>query len=324
MKIIKLLSMLVAGILVLSTYDANCYAVNEELFGLYKDYFEDKVAVEITDYEPGRYGGVEYTVVGKPLDRIRIIISTNYDIKSDLENLLNNCGIDNKFDIIHNTFWSVDNTQYLTISLYSDNHNLNKDTFTKIYDTVKEKYNVFAAYIKIDSTPVSATHKLYWDTFNKTDEFGYEVSTDKYLSKKKISSIRNAILSNNFDATIDNDGNIIFDESTSEIEKFRFAIWFKQEYGFNVSNYLHDYIDSYNITEVIHYTDLPGDINNDNYVTAYDAEVLQEYLLSGSTDVNYNYYDPYQCFNAHNADLTGDGIIDVFDLVLLRKQISSK
>lgn len=323
MKIIKLLSMLVAGILVLSTYDANCYAVNEELFGLYKDYFEDKIAVEITDYTTNIYG-VEYTVVEKPLDRIKIIISTNYDIKSDLENLLNNCGIDNKSGIIRNKFWSEDNEQYLTISLYSDNHNLNRNIFTKIYDTVKEKYKVFYAYIKVDSTPVSTVHMIEWNIFNKTDEFGYEVPTDKYLSKKKISSIRNAILSNNFDATIDNDGNIIFDESTSEIEKFRFAIWFKQEYGFNVSNGLYNYVDRYNITEVIHYTDLPGDIDNDNYVTAYDAKVLQEYLMSGSTDVNYNYDDPYQCFNAQNADLTGDGVIDVFDLVLLRKQISSK
>lgn len=323
MKIIKLLSMLVAGILVLSTYDANCYAVNEELFGLYKDYFEDKVAVEITDYEPGRYG-MEYTVVGKPLDRLRIMVSIDYDIKSDLENLLNSLDIDENCGIISNVFLSDENKQYLTISLYSDNHNLNRNIFTKIYDTVKEKYKVFSAYIKVDSTPVSTVHLIEWNIFNKTDEFGYEVPPDKYLSKKKISSIRNAILSNNFDATIDNDGNIIFDESTSEIEKFRFAIWFKQEYGFNVSNYLYNYVDSYNITEVIHYTDLLGDIDNDNYVTDYDAKVLQEYLLSGSTDVNYTDYDPYQCFNAQNADLTGDGVIDVFDLVLLRKQISSK
>ena len=46
---------------------------------------------------------------------------------------------------------------------------------------------------------------------------------------------------------------------------------------------------------------------------------MEKYILSGSS-IDYD-GAPYMCFNVKNADLTSDGVIDVFDLVLLRKQI---
>ena len=55
-----------------------------------------------------------------------------------------------------------------------------------------------------------------------------------------------------------------------------------------------------------------GDMNGDNSVSVADAVLLQSYIL-GRQELTEEQYK--------NADLTGDGFVDSFDMVLLRKKI---
>ncbi|MDE6538560.1 MAG: leucine-rich repeat protein [Ruminococcus sp.] len=58
-----------------------------------------------------------------------------------------------------------------------------------------------------------------------------------------------------------------------------------------------------------------GDMNGDNSVNVADAVFLQNYILGGQELSEEQY---------KNADLTGDGYVDSFDMVLLRKKIINK
>ncbi len=58
---------------------------------------------------------------------------------------------------------------------------------------------------------------------------------------------------------------------------------------------------------------MAGDVDLDNAVTESDVQGLQSYLL-GTAKLSQNAYD--------NADLTGDGVVNVFDLGVLKKMVS--
>ena len=55
-----------------------------------------------------------------------------------------------------------------------------------------------------------------------------------------------------------------------------------------------------------------GDINGDNKVSIADAVILQSYIL-GKQELTEEQFK--------NADLTGDGVVDAFDMILLRRMI---
>lgn len=59
---------------------------------------------------------------------------------------------------------------------------------------------------------------------------------------------------------------------------------------------------------------LKGDLNGDNNITVADAVQLQDYLIYGGLFTE-------SVFNA--ADINGDGAVDVFDMILLKKSVVS-
>ena len=58
-------------------------------------------------------------------------------------------------------------------------------------------------------------------------------------------------------------------------------------------------------------TPLPGDINGDGTIDAFDLLRLKKYLAGSETSVE-----------EYNADVNGDGSIDAFDLLRLKKYLA--
>lgn len=331
MKKIKLLNILLTAVIFFNILSVTATAQpDDEFLDLYKAYFEDDNIIEV---KPSSHTLIYsdhyncYNVTKRLLDFCRIAIFTDTEIDMDLSELTDKMGYPPDMFSISYDFSKDLEEQFVKITFYTQEYDINSDIAKKLYDLLKAKYKIFYAYVYTYTEPVSETQAIVWDNFYLLDEFGYQVKTDEQLSKKQINRLRDEIIAGNFSdvADVDDDGKFIIYEQASEAEKLRFALWLREKYGYYARI-------SYNIgagmyilpsaeTEVLHYTELPGDVNNNNYVNFMDAKALQEYLLSGSTDNISDDTIRYQCFNLKNADLTGDGVIDVFDLVLLRKII---
>lgn len=322
MKKIKLLSILfIVVILTMSPMTAIAQS-DDELLDLYTAYFGDNTVIEI-DSITSKDGRSTYNIKQKPFDFCNIAIPSDTEIEIDLSELIDSISYKSSIYSISCNFEKDLEVERVFINFLTDSHEINRVIAQRVYEVLKEKYNIGYAYIRLDSQIASVTQTVTWSSFLGTDEFGYLVTTDEQLSKKQIYRLREAITSNNFDdvATVDDDGNIIIYDSVSEVEKLKFALWFKEEYGFKIEPRSNDTSYQYNVTEVIHYTEIPGDVNNDNIVNYRDIGILKYYLLRGV----YDGYDtrPQTTFNVKNADLNEDGVIDVFDLVLLRQQLTS-
>lgn len=314
----KFITIIISLVLFLTVNAIPVCAEKIEVPDLYSEYFDDIKFLNVYTCDVIGNNSV-YSVRKKPADCGYITLKTKTEIEFDTGELAEEAGYSENMFSLTSDFYIFDRQQNLAITMYSDNHELNNDIFSAIYTVLDEKYDIISAYDRLDSDVVYTDHTIQWDTFIKTDEYGFEVSTAEYLSKKKIEKLRNEIAENNFSVTVDDAGKIIFDESASETEKFEFAIWFREKYGFCVSDKFKPHIKYYNTTNTFHYTDIPGDVDNDNYIDYTDAEALRWYLLSG--EITTYLYEPHKCFNAKNADLTGDGVLDVFDLVLLRQLV---
>lgn len=64
------------------------------------------------------------------------------------------------------------------------------------------------------------------------------------------------------------------------------------------------------IQKIVPETNIPGDINGDGGITVADGVILQKYILG---------IEPLSAEQFKYADLTGDKIVDAFDMVMLRK-----
>lgn len=316
----KILNLIFGIILSLYIFSVPVFAQSDnELTELCKKYFEDESIIDV-EYTDNEYG-VSYKFTKKPLDYSNISFSIDSEIKFDAKELADIINCNSNLFTLSSYFNNDYKKQTLTITFSTQEHELNKSISLKLYEVLKEKYNIISAFTCLDAQNTSEDERIMWNLFYGKDEFGYKVSTEEQFSKKQINNIRNEISLNNFAVTVDDNGKIVFDESASEIEKFQFALWFKNEYGYSVQviNNGLSYASQYDTTIVMHYTELYGDVNNDNKVSISDAVMMQRYLLS-ETDDEYNEI-PYICFNVKNADLNSDGVIDIFDLVSLRKQI---
>lgn len=303
---------------------------DDEFLDLYKAYFEDNNIIEI---EPSsniliysnKYNC--YAVTKRLSDFCDIYIFTGAETDIDLSELTDKMGYSPDMFSISSEYYRNSKTQFIEITFYTQDYNIKSDISRKLYDLLKAEYKIKYAYIRTYNELASETQGIDWDNFYTTDEFGYEVTTDEQLSKKQILKLKEAIASNNFTdvAEINDDGKIIINEKSSDIERLRFALWLREKYGYyattaeDVGGKLY-YNPPASTIEVIHYTELSGDVNNDNHIDIDDINMLHDYILKGTyrTDL----IKPYECFNVKNADLTEDGVIDIFDLVLLKKQIT--
>ncbi len=312
----SLISLVISIMIILNSFNTPVQAQsNNELLDLYKEYIEDETVIGLT------HTGSKYTIMKKTTDYMRIVFSTDYEIAFDSKELSNNVGYSEDKISVSSKFWEDDFEQYLTLTFYPNSYDSNRDIASKIYNMLKEEYSIISAYACFDCNPVLVDYIFMWNHFEGIDKYGHRVTPEEELTKKQVENIRNEITANNFAVTINDDGKITFNESASETEKFRFALWLKEEYGFHVAIMNNAMFEDkiYNIIEILNYTDLSGDVNNDGYLGVDDTDMLREYILKGRYTTEES--RPYVTFNTQNADLTGDGVIDVFDLVLLRKQL---
>ncbi|MDE6671296.1 MAG: dockerin type I repeat-containing protein [Ruminococcus sp.] len=321
MKLNKIISVLMSLVMTATVNVFPVYAEYESgLPELYRTYFKDNTIIDL-EYTKTGESDTEYKVIKQNFDYAEIGF-TGSDTEFDSEELADFAGCNpDMFSVSYKTD-DYNKRKSLTINFTTHEYERNKDISEKLYNVLKEKYEILYAYACLEAHIITENQMVRWNWFEGKDEFGYRVEFKDQFSKKKINEIRNQIEKNDFPVEIDSDDNIIFNETASETDKFRFAFWLEEEYGFRTTrqNIGDSYSNSYNTTEVLHYTDLPGDVNNDNGVTNYDAQLLNEYLLTGNADISNNVIK-YSGFNVKNADLTGDGVIDVFDLILLKKQL---
>ena len=245
---------------------ADTYAQDDaELLDLYRKYYEDETIIEVNCTGTEDYGDSYYDFVKKPQDYGRIAFSADSEVELNLTELTDSTGYSGDMFSLSSYFSEDSKTQTLKITFSSQEHELNYNIAYEFNKILKEKYNVASSFVCLDAEPFSRTQRVMWNVLSKRDEFGHSVSPDEELTKKQIENIRNEITANNFAASIDDEGKITFNSSASETEKFRFALWLKEEYGFSVSTMTNGMADdiTYNTTEIMHYTELSGDVNND-------------------------------------------------------------
>ncbi|MCM1507380.1 MAG: dockerin type I repeat-containing protein [Ruminococcus flavefaciens] len=318
MKRFSFISILISIMLCLVPCFNITHAETEDtLLKCYVDYTNDSDIIDLDCKSTGSTSAYKITV--KSPDYMKVIFSTDKEltISTDyFQKYKDRVSISSYFSAIYKK-------QTLTVNFLSKDSESNRVIAQNLYNSIKEDYNIIHAYACFDANPISRNYNINWNILYKYDEFGYTTSPKEELTKNQINNIKDSINDNNFSATIDDNGKITFDSSASEVEKFRFAFWLKEEYGFEVTIVSNSIFitPKYNLVDILHYTDLEGDVNNDNVIDISDIEMLRDYLLTGmyNTDTS----RPYVCFNTKNADLTGDGVIDVFDLVLLRQQVIS-
>ena len=318
MKLNKIISVLFSLVLIITVNSFSVYAESDgEFLDLYRLCFDDNTITHL--YYFNTEEDISYYTINTRLFDYAKIGFTGSATEFDCNELADFAGCNPDMFSVSYDVSEYGETKYLTVDFSTHEHTLNREIAGKLYEALKEKYEISSAYACFYSNTISKRLQVMWNTFSGKDKFGYKATPEELLSKKKINAIRNAIADNNFAVTIDDTGKILFNESISETERYRFALWFKEEYGFRPSCKTTGYRNLYNMTEIMHYTELSGDVNNDNIIDKSDVVMLNNYLLSRNIE-NYDDNRPYLCFNWKNADLTGDGIIDVFDLVLLKKQ----
>lgn len=287
-----------------------------ELIELYKTYYANtsisKLYLEETtvDYS-------SYCIFETIPDSGRIQFHSDPDDAVDLNYLKKISGL-NESELKY-TYSTRSETSAITFLFVTDNHEVNYSAAKIITDALSKEYMIDPklSSINLDRTRIMQNVRTYWSDIRKIDEFGIETLLLDELTEKQILSLNNEISKKGFPALIDTDsGGIVFKESTSEKQKFEFALWFKEEYGF----YPYSSLDKEDLIYLempykhlpLYYTSLPGDVNNDNELNVGDIVMLQRFLLGRDALTNWN-----------NGDLYKDGIIDSFDLVFFRKVLIS-
>ncbi|MBQ9807519.1 MAG: hypothetical protein IJM55_01465 [Ruminococcus sp.] len=70
---------------------------------------------------------------------------------------------------------------------------------------------------------------IAWDDMTRTDEFGYKSPLSEELTAKQADAINEEIAGNGLSGVVDADaGGLLFDETVSETERFRTALWLKK------------------------------------------------------------------------------------------------
>lgn len=280
---------------------------------LYSRYYENDSIIQL-DLKESSTGYSVYTFFEQAEDYGKIVFSTGSQVALDFSDLTE-IGYDDSMFSVSSYFSEKYGTQSIDLNFSTLNHDLNYNIALEINEKIKEKYNLISSFVCLDGKKFSGNKKIIWTDLYVQDEFGFKSSLSEELTTKQIETINAEISENNMSAVIDVDtGKVIFADSVSEYEKFKFVLWIKEKYGFNVQTISDGiaYSSEYQ-TKVLHYTELQGDVNNDNKVNISDAVMLQRFLL-GYTEKVYGL--------GKNADLVPDNRIDSFDLVLLRQQIS--
>ena len=200
----------------------------------------------------------------------------------------------------------------LRMQFLAHDHNANYEAALKIKETIAQNHDIKSAYIEVGEKCVIRSNRTCWNDIRRIDEFGIESPLTEELTSKQVSDLNLNIAKNNYEASIDeHTGNVVFAEGVTEKEKLEFAVWLKAKYGF----YAYTYSAAANAESIsperkeLYYTDIKGDVNNDGLFNVSDLVMLQKYLLGNGTLTNWK-----------NGNLCCDDRIDVFDLILVRRE----
>ena len=315
MKVLRK-TVLVPILCILLFYSNISYAApDNELLEYYRAYYDKNEICDVylvnktSDYS-------SYTFVTEAKDRgnISIITGSPIDVSAD--------SISEKSEecTLSSLYMKKTKTQVITINFLSDDHEANVDFTYDLYQKLKKEYDVISAFVSVDGKSSSNDNRIYWDTLYRNDEFGIESELYDEFTDEQITALNKEISDNGFNATIDNNtGKCLFTESASETDKFKFAIWIKEKHGFSFKTISGSSPAIKYQIKVLHYTDMVGDVNNDNQIKVNDLVMLRQYILGNNIESYVSFTSELTCFNWKNADLCKDETIDLYDEILLRR-----
>ncbi len=200
------------------------------------------------------------------------------------------------------------------VEFISDNHDNNYKASKKLIEYLNGKYELDNSYVSLDKRVITAKQKVIWSEMYTIDEFGYQVSLYDELTKKQIDTLNEEFKEKGYDVIIDTStGLLSYGKKMTEFQKLMFADYFRKEHGYFTIMSDVESLPSGNYLDMklkLQPSNIVGDIDNDDSVKINDLVLLNKWLLLP---------DEYLSFNSENADINKDGIIDIFDLVLLRR-----
>ena len=287
-----------------------------ELLDLYKSYRSADNVVSLY-FEEATAEYSSYCSLSKENDTgyIQYYADSAEDI--DIEHLRDVCGCGENELYLRGSYSSREGRCIVYMMFYSDDHDANYEAAMKMTNAIAEEYVIYApmTYIDLGKITVDRNEHICWNDIRRIDEYGFEAPLTDELTEKQIAALNSDIINNSFSASIDADtGSVVFEDNTSEKEKLEFALWLKENYGFYAYTYsaredlMMEFIPPRH--EILFYTDIPGDVNNDGELTVSDLVTLNKYLwgAANASLVNWN-----------NGDLCKNGRLDIYDLVELRK-----
>ena len=281
-----------------------------ELLELYESYFDTDYEALYFEEATSEYSS--YCAIKEQTDVGWISFYGDPDDNINSDTLRESCGYsENELQLRcsygkRTEYWS------LNMTFHTFDHDANYEAALKFTDAIAESYKLKSAYIEVDGKNIIRNNRTCWDRIRRIDEFGIESPLTEELTSKQIADLNSDIAGNGYKASIDeNTGSIIFAEGLTEKDKFEFAVWFKDNYGF----YARTGSASQTIEQIpserkeLYYTDVKGDVNNDGVFNVSDLVMLKKFLFGTGTLTNWK-----------NADLCKDDRIDVFDMIEARKE----
>ena len=281
-----------------------------ELLELYESYCDTDYEALYFEEATSEYSS--YCAIQKQTDVGWISFYGDPDDNINLDTLRESCGYSEKELQLRCSYGKRTEDWSLNMTFLTFDHDANYEAALKIAEAIAESYKLKSAYMKVDGKNIIRNNRTCWDRIRRIDEFGIESPLAEELTTKQIADLNSDIAGNGYKASIDeNTGSIIFAEGVTEKEKLEFAIWFKDNYGFYAftcfATSMGEGIPSER--KELYYTDVKGDVNNDGVFNVSDLVMLQKFLLGNGTLTNWN-----------NADLCKDNRINVFDMVLVRRE----
>lgn len=220
-----------------------------------------------------------------------IIISTKSEIELDLSELLKKIDCpDNLLEIESNFYeesrWR-DAYQIISISFLDFDHDLNFEILMKLFALLQKDYEIESANMRLDSRKFNYDIKIDWTEMERIDQYGLAASLYEELSSKEIAALNEEFAEMGFKVQCNPEtGKMIYDKAMTEAERFEFAVYFYDNYGF--------------------------------YVTARETNMMTGGFFESTIDL----LSPIKSFQ-RNGDSNGDGETDIADAVLIMQSITN-
>lgn len=252
------------------------------------------------------------------------VIVVDSDKELEINSLAEKTGIDEECATVSCDFFESDNINYIYVQFFSINHDENLKSAFSLKELIEEEYTEYIikdAYAIFDITYYNDVQIIKWSQPLYTiDEFGYFLCINEEFSKRRFEKINNEISENKLMGKLNSEtGILIFDDNADEMDKIKLALWLKDNYRifYNI-----EFLPLERVCgklEVMHYTEIKGDVNNDNLCDYIDLNMMSRFLLGESLN---DFIIDSRCFNYKNADIDENGVVNAIDLSMLRQLLN--